>query len=74
MVLANTGSVMILPVLRSYIEHPGVSKEIKIEAISGLRLLDDSLSVNYLNKMINHKDSSIVQKAKEVIAFKKEQL
>lgn len=74
MVLANTGSATVLPVLKTYLEQPGISEEVKATAVSGFRLMEDSLSVNYLAKMVNSNDTVVVKKAKEVIAFQKEQL
>ena len=36
--------------------------------------MNDNSSLNYLNRLVNNKDTVIVKKAKEVIAFQKQQL
>jgi hypothetical protein len=73
LVLGNIGSVAVLPLFQSYINSKEVSQELRLRAISGLRLIKSEEVAEILNKLlINKQDSLVVNEAKKVISFRKE--
>ena len=72
LVLGNTGSYSVFPFFKSFIENPGVSWAVRVEAVSSLRLIDIPEVGILLNQLLGHKDSSMVNVAREVMAFRKE--
>lgn len=71
LVLGNTGSPMVLPFIKSLVEHSQTSDQVKIEALSALSLINYKPVSVYLKKMLQHKNIAIKNKATEVLDFQK---
>jgi hypothetical protein len=70
LVLGNTGSPSVLPLLEFYIIDSSSSKEIRVCGISALRLID-SEEVSLLIKGIKHNnDKLLLNTINEVIEFR----
>ena len=71
LVLGNTGSPKIFPFIKSLVEHSKTSEQAKVEAIAALQLVPGKSVSTYLQKMTQHENAAIRQKAVEVIEYQR---
>ncbi len=69
LVFGNTGSYLVFPRIKLLINNNLVSKDIKIEAITALSLINNKNVSNYLKKLLNNQDEYIKNKAQKVLNF-----
>ena len=73
LVLGNTGSSIIFPTLKLFIESSTVSEEVKLEAISAMSLIDSKIVNSYLNKLHNQTNVNALRiKTKEIMDIRRE--
>ncbi|EAR01995.1 hypothetical protein [Maribacter sp. HTCC2170] len=71
LVLGNTGSFDIFPYVASLINDDRTSDELKVEAVSALRLIENNQVSAYLRKLLQDESTAIKDMAKEVLEFRK---
>ncbi len=69
LVLGNTGSLTVYPFAKSLIENKISSEQIKVEAISALKLIKNNQVAYYLRKLRQNENVAIKEMAKEVLDF-----
>jgi hypothetical protein len=72
LVLGNTGSFLIFPFLKSFIDGVSVSEQARLEAIAALRLIDHPEVTTILNKLIDSRNADIGKTAKVVTEFREQ--
>jgi hypothetical protein len=72
LVLGNTGSFLIFPFLKSFIDGVSVSEQVRLEAIAALRLIDHPEVTTILNKLIDSRNADIGKTAKVVTEFREQ--
>ena len=70
LVLGNTGSLLVFPIVKSLIEGNKVSKQVKLEAVAALGLINNEKVSVYINKLLLNNDIEIKNKATEVLDFR----
>ncbi len=72
LVLGNTGSTSILPLVKSYLSKPGVSGNICVAAVRALRLVEGDEATKMLKDIIGRKDQKLLEAARETLAFREQ--
>lgn len=70
LVLGNTGSPSILPLLKFYINDISSSKEVKSSSITALRLIDSREADTFIKEINHNNDSLIIQAIRETTTFR----
>ncbi|MCF6349338.1 MAG: hypothetical protein L3J20_13775 [Flavobacteriaceae bacterium] len=70
LVLGNTGSLTIFPYIKSLIEDNYASKQVKLEAVAALSLINYKEVSVYVNELLLNSDIDIKKKATEVLGFR----
>ena len=71
LVFGNTGSLAVYPFVKSLIENTKPSEQVKVEAVSALRLINSVKVSKYLEKLLQNENIAIQEMAKEVLNFQK---
>ncbi|MEO7923239.1 MAG: hypothetical protein ABIR30_06130 [Chitinophagaceae bacterium] len=71
LVLGNTGSPSVLPVLKHYIADTTASKEVRISGVAALRLIDGEEVNRFLIEMGSHNNGLLTMVINETLAFRK---
>ncbi|WP_299123686.1 hypothetical protein [uncultured Winogradskyella sp.] len=70
LILGNTRSYLVFPRLKSLINNDLVSKNVKIEAISAVALIDNANVSDFLKKLLRNKEEYIKKEAQKIIDFR----
>lgn len=72
LVLGNTGSPAVLPVLKAYIDSKKASEKVRSTAITAMRLIEKKEVDLILRKMSSNRNNQIKKAAMETIAFREQ--